>query len=137
MHVERHAPSPLLSPFLLGAVEGWELVGGSRAQLREVPFPGVPLIFGLEAAWEIEGPLGTQVEHSFLAGLHEAPSLVRPAARSWSCVELRLTPVAAHRLFGLPMHELANRAVALATSPQKRMSSSSGCARRRGSIASR
>jgi AraC-like DNA-binding protein len=52
-------------------------------------------------------------EASFVAGLHAAPTLVRPTAPSWSCVELRLTPTAAHRIFGLPMHELANRTVAL------------------------
>lgn len=114
MHVERHVPSPPLRPFLLGPIEGWEVAGATRTQLREVPFPGVPLILGLETAWEIEGPKASERESSFVAGLHAAPTLVRPAAPSWSCIELRLTPLAAHRILGQPMHELANRTVALA-----------------------
>jgi AraC-like DNA-binding protein len=44
--------------------------------------------------------------------MHAAPSLVQGAA-SWSCIELRLTPLGAFRLLGLPMHELANRTVEL------------------------
>jgi AraC-like DNA-binding protein len=106
-------PSPPLRPLLLGPIEGWELADAPQTQLREVPFPGVPLILGLETSWEIDGPTGSVRESSFVAGLHAAPTLVRPTATSWSCIELRLTPIAAHRIFGLPMHELANRTIAL------------------------
>jgi AraC-like DNA-binding protein len=114
MRVERPLPSPLLRPFLIGSIEGWVQTNATQTQLREVPFPGVPLILGLETAWEIDGPRATAREATFVAGLHEGPTLVRPTASSWSCVELRLTPTAAHRILGLPMHELANRTVALA-----------------------
>jgi AraC-like DNA-binding protein len=114
MHVERRIPSPPLRPFVLGAIEGWEQTNAPQTQLREVPFPGVPLVLGLETAWEIDGPEARECESAFVAGLHAAPSLVRPTAPSWSCVELRLTPIAAHRIFGWPMHELSNRTVALA-----------------------
>jgi hypothetical protein len=41
------------------------------------------------------------------------PELVRGEAASWSCLELRLTPVGAHRLFGVAMQELANDTVDL------------------------
>jgi AraC-like DNA-binding protein len=114
MHVERWIPSPPLRRFLLGPIEGWEQADAVQTQLREVPFPGVPLILGLETAWEIHGPTGSLCESSFVAGLHAAPTLVRPTAPSWSCIELRLTPIAAHRVLGLPMHEVADRTVALA-----------------------
>lgn len=114
MHVERRLSSPSLRPYLLGPIEGWEQSNAGQPQLREVPFPGVPLVLGLDTAWEIEGPKTSEREASFVAGLHSAPTLVRPTGPSWSCVELRLTPLAAHRIFGLPMHELANRTVALA-----------------------
>lgn len=113
MHVERHAPSPHLRPFLLGSIEGWEQVDSSRPRLREVPFPGVPLIFGLETAWKIDGPAGSEREESFVAGMHDGPTLVQPESGRWSCIELRLTPVAAHRILRLAMHELANRTVAI------------------------
>jgi hypothetical protein len=114
MRVERRLPSPPLRPFLIGSIEGWVQTNATQTQLREVPFPGVPLIFGLETAWEIDGPRANAREATLVAGLHEGPTLVRPTASSWSCVELRLTPTAAHRILGLPMHELANRTVALA-----------------------
>jgi AraC-like DNA-binding protein len=113
MRTERHLASPILRPFLVAPIEGWEQTNGSLATLREVPFPGVPLILGLDSAWHIEGPASVEREASFVAGLHAAPAFVRPDAASWSCIELRLTPVAAHRLLGLPMHELANRTVPL------------------------
>jgi AraC-like DNA-binding protein len=113
MLTERHIPSPPLRPFLLGPIEGWSQTNGSDGSLREVPFPGVPLIIGLETAWRIDGPEASECEESFVAGLHDGPTLVQPEAGTWSCVELRLTPVAAHRLFGVALHELSNRAVAL------------------------
>jgi AraC-like DNA-binding protein len=115
MHVVRQLPSPQLRPYLLTALEGWTQTRGSQTKLREVPFPGVPLIFGLGGSWLIEGPEARQPEchESFVSGLHAAPALVQPADSSWSCIELRLTPVAAHRILGLPMHELTNRSVAL------------------------
>jgi AraC-like DNA-binding protein len=109
----RRAPAPALKPYLLGALEGWEQDRGPASHLREVPFPGVPLVLNLGARWEIEDPWA-RPEHrdSFVAGMHAAPSIVHGPA-SWSCVELRLTPLGAFRLLGLPMHELANRSVEL------------------------
>ena len=109
MHTERHVPSPLLSPFLIGAIEGWELSNGAQARLREVPFPGIPLIFGIEGGWQVD----TDRHESFVAGLHARPTFVQPDAPNWSCIELRLTPIAAHRILGLAMHELSDLTVAL------------------------
>jgi hypothetical protein len=114
VEIERHEASPALRSFLLGPIEGWTQAAGSCARLREVPFPGVPLILGLESSWRIDGPESTAREESFVAGLHEAPTFVQPEDGTWSCIELRLTPVATHRLLGVPMHELANRTIALA-----------------------
>jgi AraC-like DNA-binding protein len=111
--VARRAPSPALRPYLLDGVEGWQQARGPTGVLREVPFPGVPLILGLGGAWEVVDP-GARPEFrdSFVAGLHVGPSLVRGPV-SWGCIELRLTPLGAHRFLGLPMYELANRTVAL------------------------
>jgi AraC-like DNA-binding protein len=73
----------------------------------------VPLILNLGAPWEIEDPSARSEWHdSFVAGMHAVPSLVHAAA-DWACIELRLTPLGAHRLLGLPMYELANRTVEL------------------------
>jgi AraC-like DNA-binding protein len=112
--VARRAPATALRPFLLCAPEGWEQTRGKVASLREVPFPGVPLILNVGPPWEIEDP-GARFERrdSFVAGMHAAASLVQATAATWTCIELRLTPLGAHRILGLPMHELANRSVEL------------------------
>ena len=112
--VARRRPAPALRPYLVAAPEGWEKTRGSAGSLREVPFPGIPLILNLGSPWEIDGPEGRRERRdSFVGGLHAAPSVVH-AAPTWGCIELRLTPLAAHRLLGVPMHELANRTVELA-----------------------
>jgi len=49
---------------------------------------------------------------SFVAGLHDGYTLVESTGVS-CCVQVNLTPLGARRLFGLPMHEIANRTVAL------------------------
>jgi AraC-like DNA-binding protein len=71
------------------------------------------VIFNLGPPWQIADP-GTRRERrdSFVAGMHTAPTIVRSAS-SWACIELRLTPLAAHQFLGLPMHELANRTIEL------------------------
>ena len=104
-----HVPPAPLRPFLLGPLEAWTQTGGSRAVLREVPFPGVPLIFEVASGWRVDG----DQHDAFVAGLHTRPAFVQPGTADWSCIELRLTPLAAHRILGWPMHELANQAVSI------------------------
>jgi AraC-like DNA-binding protein len=112
--VARREPRAQLSPYLLGAPEGWAQLRGESSAMREVPFPGVPLIFNLGTPWEIEDPKAPpERRDSFVAGMHAAPTIVR-AAPSWACIELRLTPLGARRILGVPMHELANRTADLA-----------------------
>jgi AraC-like DNA-binding protein len=106
----------VLQPYLIGELEGWSQSRGTTARLREVPFPGVPLIFNLGAPWQIVHAVedGRRDRHdSFVAGLHTAPSFVRGENGSWACIELRLTPLGARRLLGRPMHELTNRTLEL------------------------
>ena len=50
---------------------------------------------------------------SFVAALHDRYTLVDHDGEQEG-VEVRLTPIGAHLLFGLPMHELTNRVVELA-----------------------
>ena len=111
----RRDPLPHLRPYLLAAAEGWAQTRGAPPHLREVPFPGVPLILNLGAPWQIEDAgvdRSTRRLQSFVAGLSTAPAIVR-GADAWACVELRLTPLGAHRLLGVPMSELANQTVEL------------------------
>jgi len=115
VEVARRAAHPALRPYLLAEPEGWaQTRGRSTAELREVPFPGIPLILNLGAPWAIASADRSAFEphDSFLAGLHTRPTFVRGAER-WACIELRLTPLGAHRVLGLPMHELENCTVPL------------------------
>jgi AraC-like DNA-binding protein len=105
--VARRVPSPALRSVLAQALEGWTREGSAESAFRELPFPGVPLIFNLGAPWTIDGDPRFD---SFVAGLHTTPTSVG-GARAFSCVELRLGPIGARRLLGRPMHELANLTV--------------------------
>jgi AraC-like DNA-binding protein len=112
--VASREPRPQLLPFLLGGPEGWAQLRGETRPLREVPFPGVPVILNLGPPWEIEDPgAPSERRDSFVAGLHARPTIVSAGASGWSCIELRLTPLGAHRVFGLAMNELTNRSVDL------------------------
>src|SRR6185437_15273532 len=82
--VARRDSLPQLRPYLLAGAEGWTQTRGAPPHLREVPFPGVPLILNLGAPWQIEE-----------AGVD------------------RPTPLGAHRLLGVPMSELTNQTVEL------------------------
>ena len=75
---------------------------------REVPSGDVTLILSPGSALSL--PDGRHT--SFLAALHESHTLVEHDGHQEG-VEVRLTPLGARALFGLPMHELSNRVVEL------------------------
>src|SRR5262249_17869429 len=66
----------------------------------------------LGAPWEIESGGRTELHDSFTGGLSTAPAFVR-GGTSWACIELRLKPLGARRLFGWPMPELSDTTAAL------------------------
>ncbi|MGH3054160.1 MAG: helix-turn-helix domain-containing protein [Gaiellaceae bacterium] len=106
--VARRVPAPVLRPLLGRALEGWAHEGLDAASYHELPFPGIPLIINLGSPWRVDD---ARLD-SFLAGLHLRPTAVT-GERTFSCLELRLTPLGTRRLLGLPLHELADRTVAL------------------------
>jgi AraC-like DNA-binding protein len=110
--VARRLPALPLRPYLQAVPEGWTSAAGPTAALREVPIPGVPVILNLGSKWNIETAGRKVALDSFTGGLSTVPSFVRGAS-SWACIELRLTPLGARRLFGRPMHELWNQVVPL------------------------
>jgi AraC-like DNA-binding protein len=112
VEVARHVPAAPLAPYVVGAIEAWEQTDGPRTQLREVPIPCVPVIVNLAAKWTVETAGRMVALDSFTGGLSTGPAIVHGPS-SWACMELRLTPLGARRLFGLPMHELANQVVPL------------------------
>jgi AraC-like DNA-binding protein len=83
---------------------------------REVPSADITLIISFGPAIRVGGPgaagAPAQRRTSFVAGLHDAPVLTEHAGYQHG-IEVRLTPLAARRLFGVPMDLLANQVVAL------------------------
>lgn len=73
----------------------------------------VPLILNLGPPFWIDGPLVSGARRgSFVAGLHDAPTLVG-AEGPQHCLQIDLTPLGAWRLLGLPMHQIVNQTIEL------------------------
>jgi AraC-like DNA-binding protein len=127
LHVERHE-SPELAwemasrdadPRLCGHVRNYTgYVERSAEPLcrREVPNSDITLI--LSPASQLLIPdtragSGAVARHtSFVAALHDRHALVEHSGFQEG-IEVRLTPLGGHALFGLPMHELSNRVIEL------------------------
>ena len=109
------APAPRLRRHVLGYCAYAEETAGFTRR-RELPSGEVILIIGLgpalETAYPQLAPGRTATHHSFVAGLHESHCLVTTPGHQRG-IQVNLTPLGAHLLLGLPMHELANRVVEL------------------------
>src|SRR5262249_805902 len=115
VEVARRLPLPELRRYVTTELEGWHQTRGRADRLREIPFPGVPLILNLGAPWHVANgrtPGSAQRHDSFVAGMHTTPRFGK-GDKAWAWIELRLAPLGAHRLIGLPMHELANETLPL------------------------
>lgn len=105
-------PHPSLRGVVL-SYEGYTENAAGPVSFRELPCSFVPIIVDFDAGWTI-----TQADRpetrfgSFVGGITDGPVLVRHDG-SASCLQVNLTALGARRLFGLPMHELANRTLAL------------------------
>jgi AraC-like DNA-binding protein len=115
------APEPRLRGYV-GDYQGY-IETGSPAPLRQqVPTPLIPIIVNFGSPWNVaSSATGPRVGYgSFVAGLGERSSYVA-AAGAASCVQVNVTPLGAHTLFGLPMHELANEVVPLEAALPRRL----------------
>jgi AraC-like DNA-binding protein len=119
VHVTRWGSWELVTaepdPRLAGVVRSYTGYVGSEHVLRsrEAASTNVPLLVELDSsfrlAWGTE--LDGATEHTgFLAGLTDSYVLTESTGTPRG-VEAYLTPIGAHLLLGVPMHELANRAV--------------------------
>jgi AraC-like DNA-binding protein len=82
---------------------------------REVPSADITLILSFGPAIAVGDPGAAAPANrrtSFVAGLHDAPVLTEHAGYQHG-IEVRLPPLTARRLFGVPMDVLANHVVAL------------------------
>jgi AraC-like DNA-binding protein len=103
------------APALRGAIVG--LCGYSEhgAPLRRLEVPGLRVVVILSLGPSIDVTSGdgpTERRTSFVAALHEAPSVTAHDGVQHG-LQLDLAPLAARRLLGWPMGELANRVVDL------------------------
>jgi AraC-like DNA-binding protein len=80
---------------------------------RELPATFVPLILNVGSPYRLIAGDGAVEEHgSFTGGLTDRPVVVQSTCEAL-CVQVDLSPLAACRLLRIPMHELADRVVAL------------------------
>lgn len=107
-------------PDLHGSVRS--LVGFAEApripvRRRELPSAEVPLIFGFGAPYRVTAPGGeheaAEPREGFVAGLHDTFAVTETTGPA-ACVQVNLSPLAAHRLLRLPMGDLSGRVVGLA-----------------------
>jgi AraC-like DNA-binding protein len=99
------------TPPLAGQVTRYYGFGQETARpvrQREGPSVDLVVIFTFAEHWLIDGVRQT----SFVGGLHEAQVTTEHPGRSLG-MQGNLDPLAAHRLAGVPLHELANRTVPL------------------------
>ena len=110
-----HRPGAPLTGAVVRAV-GFEDPDPGRWTSREYPGATVPLVIDLGSGWEVgdpRDPVGrTQRLRSFVAGVWDGPTDVANAGPA-RCAQYDLDVRAARRILGVPMSELANRAVAL------------------------
>ena len=81
---------------------------GMPVRRREGPGVDIVVILAFEEHWLIDG----ERQRSFIAGLHETQVTTEHPGRSLG-MQINLNPLAARALTGLPLHELAERTVAL------------------------
>jgi AraC-like DNA-binding protein len=108
-------PDPRLADYVLSYCSYYESTA-SFLRRRELPAERVVMIVNLGEPIRVLAP-GRQAGWSeqregFVAGLHDTYALTETRG-SQAGVQVDLTPVGAHLLLGLPMHELAQRVVTL------------------------
>ena len=107
-------PHPRLTGHVLDYTGYWERALGAQRR-RHVPSGAVTLIVGAEPLRLVDGPGAGRYARgvrSFVAGLHEGPAISEHDGRQ-SGVEVRLSPIGARRLLGVPLHELSGTVVAV------------------------
>lgn len=108
------APHPQVRALVHGQYVGWTERSRSVVRRKEVPFPGIPLVFNFGPAFTLLDPehpgAPGAVRGSFVAGLHQRFALTEAPGES-CCVQVNLTPLGGFAVLGLPMHLLANQVV--------------------------
>ena len=108
------APHPALQPYITLYCGYDERVAAGRRM--QVPHPDVVLVIGLGPRLRVVDPRrpadGTIERLAFAAGVHDAYVFTESTVPTRG-LQVNLTPIGAHLLFGVPMDALANRVVEL------------------------
>ena len=110
----RRSPSPSLRRWVVG-YQDYRVAGSTGHPRSHLPSPEVNLIVNLDAPLHVHDALGQPTSlgagDAFVAGLHTTAATTRIVGVERG-VQVDLTPVGAHLLFGrVPMTELAERVV--------------------------
>lgn len=109
------APAPALRDAIV-RLAGYRDRAPGPVRFTEMPCTYVPVILDLADGWSVGDARrpGDPLERfgPFVAGLADFPVAVEHPGRA-HCLQVDLRPRAARRLLGVPMHDLANRTVAL------------------------
>ena len=109
----RRAPRAALAPYII-EISGWvETRAGTPSARLEAPIAGMVMVLNFGEPYRITGPgnrEGRAAYPSFVSGITDAPVTVDKDGLGY-CVQVNLTPIGGYLTFGLPMSELANRAV--------------------------
>ena len=105
-------PAPALKPFC-GAYYGYrESIAGSRIR-RELPGTIAPLLIGIDAPFYIGSPDGNYEPRqfdAFIAGFYDTYATSH-SRQPQAGIQVNFTLLGARRFFGVPLHELTNRAI--------------------------
>ena len=114
--MEVRRPGPALRG-IVGDLAGYREAAAAPVCRRELPGPHIVMIFNLGAPLRMAPPQGAgelivPQGAGFVAGLHETYTLTETNGQQEG-LEVRLSPVGAYRLFGIPMREFANHTLLL------------------------
>lgn len=106
--VEQALPDVRLRRHVVGPYVAWREGTVAPTVRRECAAAIVPLIVNFGPAYSLTSPAhSTQRHASFIAGVYDTWVDVAGATTA-DAVQVNLTPLAAHRVFGVPMSVLAN-----------------------------
>ncbi|MDJ0942758.1 MAG: helix-turn-helix domain-containing protein [Kiloniellales bacterium] len=111
----RRRPPPQLERYVR-EIQGYAEDGGAPVLRTEVPSGVLPMILVFGHGFTLHNIASPErarpLDRSFLAGLHEVPSLVGSAGRAL-CMQVDFTPIGAWRFLRMDLQDLAGQVVDL------------------------
>jgi AraC-like DNA-binding protein len=106
-------PASRLQPHVC-EYEGWSEWTSGPTLRKQFGGVGVPMIFLFEEGFRSTGnpAMPLEARNAFIAGINDTYALTDSGPRM-DGVQINLSPLAAYRMFGVPMHELSGHTVEL------------------------